>query len=115
MFEYESLTRYPSAFRSLTGMSPVEFDSLLADFASAQQRLHDRSRTTRRGRPRQRAVGAGHPFAHDDRHRLLMALVVHSENACRVAERRWVATVTAHSGEQPHARPVTALSPEFPR
>jgi hypothetical protein len=75
MFEYESLTRYPSAFRSLTGMSPVEFDSLLADFASAQQRLHDRSRTTRRGRPRQRAVGAGHPFAHDDRHRLLMALV----------------------------------------
>lgn len=75
MFEYESLTRYPSAFRSLTGMSPAEFETLLADFASAQQRLRDRARTTRRGQPRQRAAGAGHPFAHDDRHRLLMALV----------------------------------------
>jgi DDE superfamily endonuclease len=75
MFEYDSLTRYPRAFRSLTGMTPVEFDSLLADFTSARQRLCDRSRTTRRGQPRQRAAGAGHPFAHDDRHRLLMALV----------------------------------------
>jgi hypothetical protein len=75
MFEYESLTRHPSAFRSLTGLTSVEFDRLLADFSSAQQRLRDRSRTTRKGQPRQRAVGAGHPFAHDDRHRLLMALV----------------------------------------
>jgi hypothetical protein len=75
MFEYESLTRYPSAFRSLTGMSPVEFDGLLTDFSSAQQRRRDRSRTTRRGQPRQRAFGAGHPFAHDDRHRLLMTLI----------------------------------------
>ena len=75
MFEYESLTRYPSAFRSLTGLSPAEFELLLADFSSAQQRLRDRSRTTRRGQPRQRAAGAGHPFAHDDRHRLLLALV----------------------------------------
>jgi DDE superfamily endonuclease len=75
MFEYESLTRFPSAFRSLTGMTPVEFETLLADFSAAQQRLRDRSRTTRRGQPRQRAAGAGHPFAHDDRHRLLLALV----------------------------------------
>src|SRR5262245_21377658 len=75
MFEYESLTRYPSAFRGLTGMTPDEFESLLADFTAAQQRLRARCRTTRRGQPRQRASGAGHPFAHDDRHRLLMALL----------------------------------------
>jgi hypothetical protein len=75
MFEYVSLARHPSAFRSLTGMSPVEFERLLADFLAAQQHLRDRSRTTRRGQPRQRTAWAGHPFAHDDRHRLLMALV----------------------------------------
>jgi hypothetical protein len=75
MFEYESLIHYPSAFRSLTGMTPDEFESLLVNFTSAQQRLRDRCRTTRRGQPRQRAAGAGHPFAHDDRHRLLMTLV----------------------------------------
>src|SRR5262245_2361025 len=75
MFEYESLTRYPSAFRSLTGMTPDAFESLLADFASAPQRFGERCRTTRRGQPRRGAPGAGHPFAHDDRHRLLLALV----------------------------------------
>src|SRR5262245_26575305 len=75
MLEYESLTRYPSAFRSLTGMTPEEVERLLTDFSVAQQRLRDRCRTTRRGQPRRRAGGAGHPFAHDDRHRLLMALI----------------------------------------
>lgn len=75
MFQYESLTRYPSAFRSLLGMTPDAFESLLADFTATQQRLRDRCRTTRRGQPRQRASGAGHPFAHDDRHRLLLTLV----------------------------------------
>jgi DDE superfamily endonuclease len=75
MFAYESLLRYPSAFRNLTGMTPGEFDSLLTAFAAAQGRRQRHSRTTRRGRPRQRAAGAGHPHRHDDRHRLLMALV----------------------------------------
>jgi hypothetical protein len=75
MFTYESLSRCPSAFRSLTGMNPTEFDSLLADFLAAQESLRGRSRTTRQGQPRQRAAGAGHPCRHDNRHRLLMALV----------------------------------------
>ena len=35
MFEYESLTHYPSAFRSLTGMTAAEFDSLLTAFRTA--------------------------------------------------------------------------------
>jgi len=75
MFVYESLARYPSAFRSLTGMTPAEFDSLLTAFRAAQQRLRAQQATTRTGKARRRAAGAGHPFRHDDRHRLLMALV----------------------------------------
>jgi hypothetical protein len=75
MFDYETLTRHPGAFRSLTGMTSDQFDSLLTAFRDAQERRRRRSRTTRTGQPRQRAAGAGHPHDHDDRHRLLMALV----------------------------------------
>src|SRR5205085_2831368 len=75
MFAYETLTRYPGAFRSLTGMTPDQFDDLLTAFRDAQARRPRRSPTTRKGQPRQRAAGAGHPHNHDDRHRLLMALV----------------------------------------
>jgi hypothetical protein len=75
MFDYDSLLRYPSAFRSLTGLSPAEFDALLQDFVDAQRRRRQASTTTRRGQPRRRAAGAGHPHDHDHRHRLLMALV----------------------------------------
>ena len=75
MFAYETLARYPGAFRSLTGMTPAEFDSLLTAFRAAQQRLCAQQTTTRQGKPRRRAPGAGHPHRHDDRHRLLLALV----------------------------------------
>jgi hypothetical protein len=75
MFAYDTLTRYPSAFRSLTGMTPPEFDSLLTVFRAARDRHQRHSRTTRRGQPRQRRAGAGHPHRHDDCHRLLMTLV----------------------------------------
>jgi hypothetical protein len=75
MFAYDSLIRHPSAFRSLTGLSPTEFDALLTDFTAAQERRRAAATTTRKGTPRRRAAGAGHPHRHDDRHRLLMALV----------------------------------------
>jgi hypothetical protein len=75
MFAYESLSRCPGAFRSLTGMSPVEFEPLLTAFREAQDRLRRDRATTRRGEPRRRTAGAGHPFRLDDRHRLLMTLV----------------------------------------
>jgi hypothetical protein len=75
MFAYESLSRYPGAFRSLTGMTPAEFESLQTAFRAAQQRLGAQQTTTRHGKPRRRAPGAGHPHRHDDRHRLLMALL----------------------------------------
>jgi hypothetical protein len=75
MLAYETLIRYPGAFRSLTGMTPDEFDNLLTAYRAAHARRQGRSRTTRKGRPRQRAAGAGHPHDHDDCHRLLMALI----------------------------------------
>jgi hypothetical protein len=75
MFAYETLIRYPSAFRSLTGMTPAEFERLRNAFLTAADRSGEASRTTRRGQPRRRAAGAGHPHRHDRRHRLLMALV----------------------------------------
>ena len=75
MFAYETLIRYPRAFRSLTGMSPAEFESLLNAFLAASDRRRDASRTTRTGQPRRRAAGAGPPHRHDRRHRLLMALI----------------------------------------
>jgi len=75
MVAYETLIRYPSAFRSLTGMTPAEFDRLLSAFLTAADRRRDASRTTRTGQPRRRAAGAGHPHRHDSRHRLLMALI----------------------------------------
>jgi DDE superfamily endonuclease len=75
MFAYDTLIRYPSAFRSLTGMTRNEFDNLLVAFRAAQGRQQRDSQTTRRGQPRRRAAGAGHPHRHDDCHRLLLALV----------------------------------------
>jgi hypothetical protein len=75
MFDYERLSQCPRAFRSLTGMSPTEFEALRVPFEAAWQRQRSQRRTTRQGRPRQRAVGGGPQFHHDLRHRLLMALI----------------------------------------
>jgi hypothetical protein len=75
MVAYETLIRYPRAFRSLTGMTRNEFDNLLNAFRDAHARHQRDRRTTRRGQPRQRAAGAGHPHRHDDCHRLLLTLV----------------------------------------
>src|SRR5262249_55415725 len=76
MFAFETLMRYPSAFRSLTGMTPDEFDDLLTAFVAAHARRQRHSHTTRRGQPRPRAPpGPAPPPRPAARHRLLMALV----------------------------------------
>jgi len=76
MITYDSLSRRPAAFRSLTGHSVVAFDALFAEFAPAHQYRCLHATTTRReGRPRQRHVGAGPAFTHDLKTRLLMALI----------------------------------------
>lgn len=67
MLSYDALARRPAAFRSFTGMAP-------ADFIAAQAQRRRAAATTRRGSPRRRAYGAGHPHTLDDRHRMLLAL-----------------------------------------
>jgi DDE superfamily endonuclease len=75
MITYESLRRRPSAFRSLTGHSPEQFEALFIAFAPAHEQRRQTATTTRRkGQPRQRAVGAGGQYRHDLRTRLLMTL-----------------------------------------
>lgn len=76
MITYESLCRHPSAFRSLTGFSVEAFQTLFGAFARAHDERCRACQITRRGgKPRQRAYGAGRRYAHDQRTRLLMALV----------------------------------------
>jgi hypothetical protein len=75
MITYENLRRRPSAFRSLTGHSPEQFDALFVEFAPAHEQRRQAATTTRRtGQARQRAVGAGGQYRHDLRTRLLMLL-----------------------------------------
>jgi hypothetical protein len=38
LLHYDVLARQPEAFNSLTGLSPDEFEGLLADFLAAQAR-----------------------------------------------------------------------------
>jgi hypothetical protein len=76
MITYQNLARRPSAFKSMTGFSVEAFQSLFHAFDRAfDDRRHAAATTKRGGLPRQRAVGAGHPCAHDRRTRLLMTLI----------------------------------------
>lgn len=72
ILHYERLHRYPTVFKSMTGLTVPQFDDLVADLlpryrAAEQQRL---SRPTR-----QRAIGAGHPFELDPRNQFLLTVV----------------------------------------
>jgi hypothetical protein len=68
----ERLRQHPAVFRSLTGLSVGVFDDLAADVLPAL----DDAGFARRDRPdRDRAVGAGHPFALGPADRLLLAVV----------------------------------------
>ncbi len=75
MFSCDTLCRRPAAFPDLTGLTRAEFDALVRRFEQTIAQHQADAATTRTGRPRHRAAGAGHPFDHDARSRLLMALV----------------------------------------
>lgn len=75
MFTYEKLTRTPSAFKSLTGMSIEGFDSLFEAVVPAHHDRLQQTPTKRGGQPRKRASGCGRSFTHPLRDRLLMALI----------------------------------------
>jgi DDE superfamily endonuclease len=76
MLTLDALSARPAAFLSLTGLRPDEFEALYADLEPAYRARRAAARATRReGQPRQRKAGAGGRYAHDLRHRLLLALV----------------------------------------
>jgi hypothetical protein len=75
MLSYEELCRHPAAFPCLTGLTRREFDALLGRFRQAEAKSRAGSPSTRAGRPRRRAAGAGRPYAHGAAGRLLMALL----------------------------------------
>lgn len=69
---YDRLAAYPEVFRSLTGLSPGEFDALVSE---VRPRLAE-ARRARLSRPgRRRAIGAGHPFGLEPRDQILLAVI----------------------------------------
>jgi hypothetical protein len=72
MTVYEKLRRRPAVFRSLTGVSIGEFETLHQQLVDEIER-YDETRLERGDR--QRAVGAGRRYDHDARNRLLMAMI----------------------------------------
>jgi len=72
ILRYPHLSRHPAVFLSMTGLRVPEFDTLVADLLPG----HAASEATRLQRPtRQRAVGAGHPFALRPRDQVLLTVV----------------------------------------
>jgi hypothetical protein len=60
MSHVDRLKKSPSVFRSLTGITPAAFDSLLAELGSR----YEAAEAGRKGRPgRRRKPGAGRKFA----------------------------------------------------
>jgi hypothetical protein len=72
MTVYEKLCRRPAVFRNLTGLSIEEFEALYQQIVNDIER-YDETRLEQG--ERQRAVGAGRRYAHDERNRLLMAMI----------------------------------------
>ncbi len=72
MLNYDGLSKYPSVFRSFTGLEVSESDALYSKvdggYAAFEEKRLFRS-------DRKRKVGAGHPFKHPLKDRLLMLLV----------------------------------------
>jgi len=69
---YSGLRRQPAAFRALTGLTIAQFDGLWSEVAPRLAEA-ERKRLSRPGRQRQ--IGAGHPFALDERDRVLLTVI----------------------------------------
>jgi hypothetical protein len=72
ILRYERLQRFPSVFKSMTGLHIVQFDALTADVLP---RFHaaERARLTRPNR--QRAIGGGPGFDLDPRNQILLTVI----------------------------------------
>ncbi len=72
ILQYAYLTRYPAVFKSMTGLHRHEFDAVAEDVLPR----YGKAEQQRLSRPdRQRAIGAGHPFALDARDQLLLTVI----------------------------------------
>jgi hypothetical protein len=72
MLRYAALRAHPRVFKSLTGLQVADFDALVADVQPAVRRAEQARRSQR---PRQRAVGGGHPFGLAVRDQILLTVV----------------------------------------
>ncbi len=72
MLTVARLRKHPRHFKSFTGLSVEQFDTLLASLRP----LYEAQERARKSRPaRQRAIGGGHPFSLKLPERLLMTLM----------------------------------------
>ena len=72
ILRYERLQRFPSVFKSMTGLRVVQFDALIADVLP---RFHA-AEAARLSRPnRQRAIGGGPGFDLDPRNQILLSVI----------------------------------------
>jgi hypothetical protein len=71
MLTYETVSKRPEEFQSLTGLSVEEFDQLYTEVEQVYQTAEER-RLARSNRRRKR--GAGHKFRHTLKNRLLLVL-----------------------------------------
>ena len=71
-YVYKRLSRRPSAFRSLTGMTVPEFDSL---YKETGPKIGECLIESLNERDRQRSVGAGGTYKNDTKNRLLMTII----------------------------------------
>lgn len=72
MLQYARLSRHPTVFRAMTGLTVAEFDALVRAAVPALAAA-DRARRSRPGR--RRAIGAGHPTALSPRDQVLLTVV----------------------------------------
>lgn len=72
MLKYNALAKRPLQFKSFTGLDVAEFDSLYSTIESRYEE-YEQKRLSRAGR--KRGIGAGRPFTHALKDRLLMLLV----------------------------------------
>jgi len=69
------LREVPAAFRAMTGLQIAEFDALAQDVVPSIAAAVTAEQDRRRGRPRRRAAGGGHPFTLSFREHLLVVVV----------------------------------------
>jgi hypothetical protein len=72
MLRYVALSGHPRVFKSMTGLHVADFDALVVDVLPV---LRGAEQARRSGRPRQRAVGGGHPFELAARDQILLTVV----------------------------------------